>query len=306
MSGVSRPSENVQVVGWILVAAGFVMVIWPSFGQSPNAQGGSVFVNLGYLGIVIGIALLLFCFFSFSIPPGYALVRSSGRVAKEGTHFGFPPSDPTLIATGRKTVEIPYGGDLLQLDTPDDGILGIAVTVSYSLDLDNRSSLKRLQGTAGLDKSIEHRALAALSGWIQQKPLPGTLKRALSMQRETENFILGKLTGTSSDALVLHNDPSLYLNSGYPVSDLGIRIHEVNVVAMRPLKNGTGKADWGDGENTAFDAQNIFKQFHAHADSLSNLRKLKEALLEHYPEESDDIEDIYDQVRISMKENRDR
>jgi hypothetical protein len=73
------------------------------------------------------------------------------------------------------------------------------------------------------------------------------------------------------------------------------------------LERGTGKPDWGDGDHTTvFDAPAIFKQFHAHADSLSNLRKLKEALIERFPDEIDDIEDIYDQFRISMKENRDR
>jgi hypothetical protein len=184
--------------------------------------------------------------------------------------------------------------------------LGVAVTVTYTLNLDNDSALKYFQSTTGLEKNIEHRVLAALNSWIQQKPLPGTLNRALSMQREAESYILGKLTGTTSNALVVHNDPTLYLDSGYPVNDLGIRIHEVNIVSTRPIKNGTGKADWGEGDTATFNAQHILKQFHAHADSLNNLRKLKEALLERYPDESDDIEDIYDQVRISMKENRDR
>jgi hypothetical protein len=102
------------------------------------------------------------------------------------------------------------------------------------------------------------------------------------------------------------DDLSLALFTGFAIPDIGVRIHDLNIVKWTALESGTGKPDWGDGEHTLFDTQAILKQFHLHTDSLSNLRRLKEALCDKYPEEIDDIEDIYDQVRISMKEHQDR
>lgn len=305
---IQRHSDILHNTGFWLSLGGLFFFLAPYFvpPRGPNDEGPVICAGIGLISFIVGIPMLISYYSTFKVPAGHALIQSGKGVLLEGWHFGFAPSDPILVAVGRRIVEIPPGDKLIELDTPDDGILGVAITVSYTPDLENHSALKYFQDTAGLDKNIEHRVLAALSSWVQQKPLPGTLKRALSMQREAESYILGKLTGTTSNALIVHNDPTIYLDRGYPANDLGIRIHEVNVVSMRPIKNGTGKADWGEGDDATFNAQNIFKQFHAHADSLSNLRKLKEALLERYPDESDDIEDIYDQVRISMKENRDR
>jgi hypothetical protein len=220
---------------------------------------------------------------------------------EEGWHLGLLPASQTLVSTERRLVEV-CG---VEIETPDKGILEASVTVSYTPETNNPLAQRHFANSETLKKAIDHRVRSGLNKWVMGKQLPGTLKRAMSMQKEAEEYIRERIVGTSTE-LALYDDPVLYLESGFPVNDLGIRVYEVNLVTWRPLRDGTGKPDWGDGDHVAFDAQAIFKQFHAHTDSLSGLRKLKEALMERYPEEAEDIEDIYDQVRISMKENRDR
>lgn len=264
-------------------------------------QGAAGCSGCGAILLLIGLPMVLAYFFFYRVAPSQALVDKRGRVELEGWHLGLPPASPTVVSTARTVVEI----STVELETPDDGVLSASLTVSYSPDLQNSSALTSFGTSDAINRAIQNRVRGALNSWAMGKPLPGTLKRAVSMQKDAETYLIGKLTGTSSQ-LVLHDDPTLYLEGGYPVADLGIRLHEINTIVWRPLEAGTGKADWGDGDHVGFDAQAIFKQFHAHTDSLSNLRKLKEALMERYPDEADDIEDIYDQVRISMKENRDR
>jgi hypothetical protein len=250
-------------------------------------------------------------FFVFKVPEGHALISKKskqGRFTADGWNFSLSlPAADNLVRLQKNTLNLPRNDKFIELETPDDGCVGVKVSITYSPDDSNGNALLTYKSTMDLDKAIAARVQSALNNWIKGKPLPGTARRALTMKDEAENFVRAKITSVpTSEALAVHNDPSLYYQGGYPVNDLGVRVYEVHVTEMQNLERGTGKPDWGDGDEMTFNAQNIFKQFHAHADNLSNLRKLKEALLERYPDEQGDIEDIYDQVRISMKENRDR
>jgi hypothetical protein len=245
------------------------------------------------------------------VPEGHALISKKskqGRFTADGWNFSLSlPAADNLVRLQKNTLNLPRNDKFIELETPDDGCVGVKVSITYSPDDSNGNALLTYKSTMDLDKAIAARVQSALNNWIKGKPLPGTARRALTMKDEAENFVRAKITSVpTSEALAVHNDPSLYYQGGYPVNDLGVRVYEVHVTEMQNLERGTGKPDWGDGDEMTFNAQNIFKQFHAHADNLSNLRKLKEALLERYPDEQGDIEDIYDQVRISMKENRDR
>jgi hypothetical protein len=264
-------------------------------------------ISLFFIGL--GMACLVVYFFAFKVPPHHALISrraSQGRYLA-GWNLGLTPNSEFLVHLQKRTLTLPtQSNDFISLETPDDGVLDVKVSVTYSPDESDGNALSTFKSSTNLETALEARVRSALHSWIKRKPLPGTLKRALTMKDDAEEFVRAKITSTPSTALVVRDEPTLYYQAGYPVNDLGIRVYEVHITDMQCLENGTGKADWGDGEDATFNAQHIFKQFHAHADSLSNLRKLKEALLERYPEESDDIEDIYDQVRISMKENRDR
>lgn len=268
----------------------------------------AILISLMFVGA--GLACLLAHFLTFKVPPHHALISRRANQGRylAGWNFGLKPSDEFLVPLQKHTLTLPTGNNSIQLQTPDDGVLGVTVSITYSPDDSDGSALLTYKTSTDLQKVLEARVQSALSSWIKRKPLPGTLKRSLTMKDDAEEFVRAKITSipSSASALAIRDEPTLYYQTGYPVNDLGIRIHEVHITSMHGLKNGTGNADWGEGEDATFNAQYIFKQFHAHADSLSNLRKLKEALLERYPDESDDIEDIYDQVRISMKENRDR
>lgn len=258
--------------------------------------------------ILVGIGVIVAYGFFYRVPEGHALINKraeQGRLT-DGWHLSLLlPSTDNLISLEKKTLNVPYD-NFIKLETPDDGCVGVKVSISYSPDASNGNALLIYKSAKDLDKALAARVQSALNTWIKGKPLPGTAKRALTMKDEAENFVRAKITSVpTSEAIAIHNDPALYYQGGYPVNDLGVRVHEVHVTHMQSLEHGTGKPDWGDGDETIFNAQAIFKQFHGSADNLSNLRKLKEALLERYPDEANDIEDMYDQVRISMKENRD-
>jgi hypothetical protein len=180
--------------------------------------------------------------------------------------------------------------------------LGAQVTFTYQPNDATAQTLLTYYRTKNIENVLTSRIHSALISWVWQKPLPATSRRAVASKAEAERAIIAKLTSLPVDALVPFADVEA-LNR-YSISDLGISVRDVHLIKFWEIKQGTGKANWGDGEEASFNAQNIFKQFQAHADNLSSLRKLKEALIERYGEEADDIEDIYDQVRISMKENR--
>jgi len=305
--GYSRMSAGIKNTGVSMTLIGLFGAISPNLVPVQPGQQEAVgqCTGIGLIVLLIGLICLFLYYGTYKVSSGYALVTRDGKAELDGWHFGLPPRSSRTIQHARKNLDIPGGDRLIELETPDNGVIGAFVAISYSPNLDNPTSLTKFDDTTSISTAVTNRVRGALSSWSMGKPVPGTVKRALAMQSDAEIYLIGKLTGTSNQ-LVLHDDPTLYFDSGFPVGDLGIRIHEINITKWTPLRSGSGKADWGDGDHVGFDAQAIFKQFHAHTDSLSNLRKLKEALLEKYPEEIDDIEDIYDQVRISMKENRDR
>lgn len=265
---------------------------------------------IGFALIAAGLAMIGLHFFVFRVPAdSVALTRRKLGGFGEGWNFGFLPSDTKYLSLKKYEVMIPESaasGDLIALRAPDAGVVGVALTVRWSHDHCNPAAYSNAL-TADETNSILHsKVRAALNHWIQGKPTPGTAKRAVASLGDAERSIRERLTGVSPQALVNRNEE--YLGSDYlnAVKDIAIKILEINIVKMELLESGTNKPDWGDGDHLGFDAETIFKQFHAHTDNLSSLRKLKEALLVRYPDELDDIEDIYDQVRISMKENRER
>lgn len=256
--------------------------------------------------VVTGLVFVALSYVAFKVPDGYALVS---RKADDGRHragkWTFYLNSPgELVPLRKQTRNLPEKADYIKLQTPDDGLLGLKVSLTYSPDDRSGEALQKYYGAISeLDRVLEARINSALSSWVKGKPLPGTLKRALTMKDEAETYIRAKLTSLApTEALVVHSDPTIYYDGGYAISDLGVRIHEVHITEMQALGRGTGKADWGDGDETAFNAEKVFNQFKGQAGNLSNLRRLKEALIERYGEEAEDIEDIYDQVRLSMKE----
>lgn len=269
---------------------------------------GGIFVILSFILMPAGAILVALSYFLYKVPDGHALIK---KRAKDGRLIGgqwtiFLTQPGHLVPLTKETLSFPTKTQHVELLTPDEGILGIKVSVTYSPDSNSGSALNTYAvALTDLPKLLEARTQSALNSWVKSKPLPGTLKRAVTMKDEAENFVRAKLTSISSaDGLIIHNDPMLYYHGGYPVSDLGVCIHEVHITEMQALKRGTGKADWGDGDEMAFNAEKVFNQFKGQAGNLSNLRKLKEALIEKYQDEAEDIEDIYDQVRLSMKEGQ--
>lgn len=273
-----------------------------------NETIATLLLLLAVVLVTGGIVLIVLSYLMFKVPDGYALVSKKGDngrlLSGEWTWYVHQPGN--LVPIKKETKELPQGGEYIQLQTPDDGLLGLKVSLTYSPDKSNGEALEKFYGAIQeVAKVLEARVHSALNSWVKAKPLPGTVKRALSMKEEAETFIRAKITSLApTDALVVHNDPTIYYDGGYSVSDLGVRIHEVHITEMQALKIGTGKADWGDGDEMTFNAEKIFNQFKGQADNLSNLRKRKEELIEQYADEAEDIEDIYDQVRLSMKEGQ--
>jgi hypothetical protein len=307
----TRLSQNILNTGIVLGVLGVVGVcgniVIRTGGAPADVQATNVFCgNAGLFLLLVAAFLIVMYFNTYKLKPGYALIKdqsSKGVITETSWSWG-RPNDSDILSIDRKTESFPNAG-FIELHTPDDGVLGVKISVSYCPDFLTAESLYIFKQTVNLKDQIQNRIRSSLNSWIRQKPLPGTVRRALSMQKEMEDFIMANVTSTPREAaLILHADPMSLRRDGYAVYDLGIKLLEINVIDMQPLQPGTGKPDWGDGEPDKFNAQAIFKQFHASTDNLSNLRKLKETLVERYPDETDDIEDIYDQVRISMKENR--
>lgn len=220
-----------------------------------------------------------------------------------GWHWGVPPRDYALINLDPVTIRVPLvETEHIEIKTPDDGVLGAQVTFTYQPNDATTKDLITYHQSRNLESVLTSRIHSALISWAWQKPLPATSRRAVASKADAERAITAKLTSLPTDALVAFSDVEAF--NRYSISDLGISVRDVHLVKFWEIKQGTGKANWGDGEEAIFNAQVIFKQFQAGADNLSSLRKLKESLIERYPDEADDIEDIYDQVRISMKESR--
>jgi hypothetical protein len=309
---ITRFSKGLGDNGLLMVGLGLFGIL---FGIIPplviglpsasHAEGAKICTGCGFVIFLLGLPMLITHYSFFKVSPGYTAITKSGKLLTEGLHFGIKPT-ATVVANERRTVQIPQDDTLIELETPDDGILGVAVTLSYSPDFENHLALRHFQDVPQLELLIANRIRSALNTWIKQKPLPGTLKRALSMPDEAEKFIIGKLTAaTTAAALVLHDDTTPYLDTGYRIGDLGICLHEVHITEMQSLKRGTGKPDWGD-DDLVFDAEKVRIKLRGKVSNISDLRKEKKALIAEFPEEEDYIETLYEDELIKSKEHRDR
>ncbi len=306
MSYVRRPSTSLQnwgiglaTWGTIFTVISFAIPMFASPGSDLSAIGACKSISI--LLLITGL-LMFGAYHSFyEVPRGYVMVYGRDRTDTEGWHLGLLPSSQSLVSTERRLVEVSG----IEVETPDEGILKASVTVSYTPEFTNVQAQQHFQNSESLNKVVGHRVRSGLNKWIMGKPLPGTLKKALTMQDQAEQYLRDRVVGTSTE-LALLDDPALYLGTGIPVSDLGIRVYEVNLITWQPIADGTGKPDWGDGDHVYFDAALIRKQLHAQAENLNKLRELKNSLMEAYPEEADGIEDMYDQERMSIKETRER
>lgn len=301
--GYKRLSDGVKNTGLTFTILGLFGVLAPLLVPVPahRQDSATACYGLGIFLLLIGVAALGAYYLSYRVHTGYALVGRDGKLKTEGFYIGLPPSAAKDIRIEKRIIDIPG----LEIETPDDGVLGASITVTYSPNLDDPRSLAYFPNFDKEKPLIISRVQAALTSWAMEKPAPGTLKRAMAMQKEAQSYMRGKLAGSITPATV-DDDLSLALYTGFPMPDIGVMIHDVNIVRWTALKPGTGKPDWGDGDHTVFDTQAILKQFELHAGSLSELRAVKAKLLERYKEEAEDIEDIYDQVRISMKEHQER
>jgi len=299
---IQRLSPKLKETGITMIVIGLIGIIAPLIIPTSNREEGAAVCSvIGVVVFLLGLPPLISYYLYYRVSPGFALLNREGSVELEGQYLGLPPSSPTIISTAKRLVEI----NGMELETPDEGLLGASITISYSPDLKNARGLTQFSSPDAIDRAIQNRVRGALNSWSMAKPLPGTLKRAVAMQKEAETYLLGQLTGTSKYLLPI-DDPTLFLGEGVVVNDFGIRIHEINTISWRPLADGTRKPDWGDGDHIHFDARVIMDQFLAHTQNLSKLRELKKALMETFPEESEEVEDIYDQVRMDMKETRER
>jgi hypothetical protein len=258
-------------------------------------------ISLSFIGL--GITFLGGYFLRFKVPNGYIAIKERGKsmnpkILDEGWHFGVKPPVENLIAIERKTIEIPpSSNEFIELHTPDDGILGVAVTVSYEPDANNEQTIKHYKVNKDIAKALENRVRSALNSWIRQKPLPGTLKRALVMKEEAENFIKAKITNIPSDTLAIMSDPSLYGHGTYSIYELGVRIHEVHIVDVQEVGKGTGKPNWGD-DDLSLRGEKSAKELEGIGDNLTLLLKKRDEVIAKNPEHAEELARIYeDKIR---------
>ncbi len=267
-----------------------------------------VFYFVSFSLIVLGVGFLFAHIFRFKVPEGHALVSKKATQGRftDGWHFNLSlPSADNLIKLEKKTLSFPYD-KFIELETPDDGCVGVKVSITYSPDDSTGNALVTYKNTQDLDKAIIARVQSALNNWIKGKPLPGTARRALTMKDEAENFVRAKITSVSTtEALAIHNDPLLYYQGGYAVNDLGVRVYEVHVTEMQSLGSGTGKPDWGD-DDLAFDADKRRQRIRQKVSSISDFRKDREALIKEFPDEVEYIEKLIEDDTLHSMEHRDQ
>jgi hypothetical protein len=279
------------LVGTCCGACGIIMPMEPGARAASGIVAFCGAVIRFFSGLVIGGY-----FFVYKLKPGYALIKRDDVVTQEKWLLG-RPRDEDIVRIDRTTVSL----SKIELHTPDDGVINVSISATYCPDDSSSAALSLYRQTVSLRDQIQNRIRGSVNIWVRQKPFPGTARRALSMQTEMERFLLAYLTESpTSEALAVIPDRQY----GYAIDDLGIRLLDINIVEMQPIRPGSGKPNWGDLDVDTFNTHAVFRQFYAHAQNLSNLRILKEALGETYPEEIQDIEDIYDHFRISMKEKR--
>lgn len=273
------------------------------------ADIGWYLTALSFLLMPLGIASIALSYILYRVPAGHAMIRpgaKNGRLQAGQWTLMFQSPGRVQVSLAKVTHRIPSGSNPMEVSTPDDGMLGMRVSITYSPDASYGSTMSTYAEIVNdLEKILEARVLSALHSWAKSKPHPGTLKRALAMKDQAEEFVRAKLTSMPlKEALVVHTDPTFYYRTGYPVRDLGICLHEVHVTEMVALKNGTGRADWGDGTEGLFSSEVIFNQFKSSAHNLRELEQLYNTLIARYPDQAEDIKDIYFDFRSRMKEHR--
>ena len=264
-------------------------------------------ISLLFIGL--GVACLTGYFLRFKVPSSYVAIKETGKnknpeILIEGWHFGFMPPDENLIPIERKTIEIPASSDdFIALRTPDDGLLDVRVSISYEPDTHNRSTIKNYKHTQDVIKLLEGRVRSALNSWIQQKPLPGTLKRALVMKEEAESFLRAKLTKVPDEALAVIYDPQSIGHDIYLITELGIRIYELHIIEMQELEKGTGKPNWGDSD-LSLKGEKSAKELEGIGDNLTLLLKKRDEVVAKNPEHAEELARIYEQKIIEMLEDK--
>jgi hypothetical protein len=254
----------------------------------------------------IGAGLLAVYKLCFVIPEGFvAIVPSKKRKYTEGRHWGIPPKNVTLISLVSKPLAIPKDPmEWIQIETPDDGVLGAKVVISYAPNEVDARSLINFSNSSDLEMALDSRVRSALTDWMWQRPKPGTLKRAMASKLDAEQAVMSKLAFLHTDTLALFG--GIAHDHHYASDDLGVIVREVHLVDMSDLKKGTGKPSWGDDDELLFNAEKVRMRFRQTVNNVSDLRLEKAKLIEDFPEEEAYIENLYDEERIRSMEHHDR
>lgn len=255
---------------------------------------------------LFGAGLYLVREIRFKIPPGHiAVIPDKSKIYTEGWNWGLLPKSTDLIPIASKTFKIPTEKDKwIEVETPDEGVLGIEVSLSYMPNANNLRSITNFRNTSDIEKVLDIRVRSALRDWVWQRPKPGTLKRALASKLDAEQAILSKITFLHTDTLARLGDTASY--NRYPINDLGIVIREIHITDMCDLQKGTGKPSWGDDDEIIFDAEKARMRVRQLVNNVSDLRKEHEALLKEFPAEKEHIETLIEEERIRSTEHRDR
>ncbi len=281
---------------------------------------------LAVLSFLIGVGLIIFYYLTFKVTDDVIVLPhrlDSRKYLTSGLNFGLMPHDATVIRTKKNIIFIDEVSCLkeaksnqvynkhkgrweeaerqyIKLPTPDDGFVGVIVSVMYSPDLSSKETLETFAKAKNIEQIIASRVRSALHNWIRQKPLPGTTRRALMNKTEAEEFVLQNLLVMPKKALVLFND-SYEKRRGTPIYDLGAVIHEVSITDMQELQRGTGKPIWGDENmNSVVDAK--IAHLRSSVQGIQQFRDAVKQLVEAHPDQQEFIEDMLYQHELSLKE----
>lgn len=265
-------------------------------------------IIFAFIPISVGVALMALSRIRFAVPLRHVAISNTNPQKRylPGWQWGLSPSDCTVISLDPKTIKIPSPSsstesDHIEIGTPDDGVLGVKVTLVYQPNDSTSHSLVTFQKSTNFEDILTSRIHSALVSWAWQKPLPATSRRAVASKADAEQAIASKLTLFPTETLIALGDTE----NRYAVSDLGIIIRDVHIVDFWEIKKGTGKPNWGD-DDIAFDAAKVRQRLKQKVSSVSDLRKEREALVAEFPDEAEYIENLYDEERIRSMEHRDR
>ncbi|MFT3746133.1 MAG: hypothetical protein QM785_17820 [Pyrinomonadaceae bacterium] len=124
------------------------------------------------------------------------------------------------------------------------------------------------------------------------------------MKDELERFVLVTAIGATTNVIDKLANTELCRTFGNSIDYLGIRISDLCVIDLTLTEPGTGTPYWGDVDADTFNTEQIFRQFYAHASNLRKLSELKNALLEVYKDEAEEIETMYEHIRITFLERQ--